>query len=215
MGNIYNFFSRIKTEFGEKPVQTSSLILGILVVFIGFFGWVFPRSDKLVVFGEYKNIQLPKEIMYMPTNFSADVSVPTTTLMYLTKMKSYMTVSLENDYNNTLKDVYVDIPFGGLYSKDDGKTTLIFSNEIKLGDLKPQGKTSILIYANEPVYDYSEDGIKVGYENGGVRVVRFPRQVYGFIKWIINYYYFLPIFLWLLWIVFIAICFFAKRKVVA
>ena len=151
----------------------------------------------------------------MPTNFSADVSVPTTTLMYLTKMKSYMTVSLENDYNNTLKDVYVDIPFGGLYSKDDGKTTLIFSNEIKLGDLKPQGKTSILIYANEPVYDYSEDGIKVGYENGGVRVVRFPRQVYGFIKWIINYYYFLPIFLWLLWIVFIAICFFAKRKVVA
>ena len=189
-GRIMSILNKI-AEY-EKPLKTLSLLLGILVVLIGFVTWVVRSLDRFEIKGEYTNITLPKDIRYFSPSSFSHFDTASTTLWYLTQMSSLLNISLENNFRDTLEDVYIKLPTKGLYSIDGGNTTEPFTARINLGDIESEDWKNILIFASDEVYSasdvyLSERSIKVGYKGGGVRTVPFTHKAYGFWKFLVSY----------------------------
>ncbi|MCB1689595.1 MAG: hypothetical protein KDI33_13965 [Halioglobus sp.] len=115
----------------------------------------------------------------------------------------YSKINVTNTGNKTASDIVIDFPERGLAvirNTDGSQEHIEFNRVIPLKDIRAGSETSIEIWTNSKISPYDLDSISITHKNG-VGDTSWPANATGIIWYFATYSYFVPLFIWLVFMV--------------
>ena len=104
------------------------------------------------------------------------------------ELKTLWQFNLKNESANEVKDITVDLPFGGFYkiAQDKaGSTVNNFERNIKIGTIEPYKEIAVTVWTDKDLDPGMEGETRINHTNGTISI-DYPVKVRGFMAWLVH-----------------------------